>query len=229
MAPVLILDPSHRAPGCRCLDQSGACGGFQAVEYLDRDRKRRVSHQSGRHQCHGKRTSCPRRVHFSHPGEYPTAGRHGCRTGSSCAFNYSRWRECCIHSELFPVCARTFPGDNSYLAAQHADGSYIGRYTGATAATPGEVITLWGTGFGPANPPVPAGQIFSGVSKLANDVTVTIGGQPAIVDFAGVVGAGLVQINVHVPSSMNDGDAVVQATVNGVSTPSAGNLITVHN
>ena len=122
-----------------------------------------------------------------------------------------------------------FLATNSYLAVQHADGSYVGGYAGATPAKPDEVITLWGTGFGPARPPVPAGQTFAGASKLVNDVTVTIGGQPAIVDFAGVVGAGLVQINVHVPSSVNDGDAAVSATVGGVSTQAVGNLITVHN
>jgi uncharacterized protein (TIGR03437 family) len=117
----------------------------------------------------------------------------------------------------------------SYLAAQHADGSYVGGYAGSTPAKPGEVITLWGTGFGPASPPVAAGQVFTGASQLANNVTVTIGGQPAVVDFAGIVGAGLVQINVNVPSSINNGDAAVLATVNGVSTQGAGNLISVHN
>jgi uncharacterized protein (TIGR03437 family) len=122
-----------------------------------------------------------------------------------------------------------FVATSSYLAAQHADGSYVGGYAGATPAKPGEVITLWGTGFGPANPPVPAGQVFTGVSNLVNEVTVTIGGQPAVVDFAGVVGAGLVQINVHVPSSIGNGDASVMATVGGVSTQGMGNLIAVQN
>ena len=122
-----------------------------------------------------------------------------------------------------------FLATTSYLAVQHADGSYVGGYAGATPAKPGEVIVLWGTGFGPASPPVPAGQVFTGTSQLVNGVTVTIGGQPATVDFAGVVGAGLVQINVHVPSSINNGDAAVLATVNGVSTQAVGNLIAVHN
>ncbi len=122
-----------------------------------------------------------------------------------------------------------FLATTPYLAAQHADGSYVGGYAGATPAKPGEVITLWGTGFGPASPPVPAGQVFTGTSTLANPVTVTIGGQPATVDFAGVVGAGLVQINVQVPSSINNGDAAVLATVNGVSTQATANMISVHN
>jgi uncharacterized protein (TIGR03437 family) len=88
---------------------------------------------------------------------------------------------------------------------------------------------LWGSGFGPANPPVPSGQLFTGARFLANTVTVTIGGQPATVDFAGVTGAGLVQINVHVPSSIDNGDTAVVATVGGVSTQATGNLISIHN
>jgi uncharacterized protein (TIGR03437 family) len=116
-----------------------------------------------------------------------------------------------------------------YLAAQHADGTYVGGFSGATPAMPGEVITLWGTGFGPATPPVSAGQIFTGVSNLSNTVTLTIGGQAATVKFAGVVGAGLVQLNVQVPTSINDGDAAVVVTVGGVSTQSTANLISVRN
>ena len=122
-----------------------------------------------------------------------------------------------------------FPATTPYIAAQHVDNSYVGGYGGATPAKPGEVIVLWGTGFGPASPPVAAGQVFSGASKLANPVTITIGGQPAAVDFAGVVGAGLVQINVHVPNSINNGDAPVVVTVGGVSTQTTGNMIAVHN
>src|SRR5208283_1253969 len=99
--------------------------------------------------------------------------------------------------------------------------------TTTAPVTPGEVIILWGTGFGPANPAVPARQVFSGASPLANAVTVTIGGQPAAVDFAGVIAAGLVQINVHVPSSINNGDAGVVATVGGVATQATGNMISI--
>ena len=119
-----------------------------------------------------------------------------------------------------------FPAASPYLVAQHADNRYV---TAASPAAPGEVIVLWGTGFGPANPAVPAGKVFSGANPLANAVTVTIGGQPATVDFAGVVGAGLVQINVEVPSSISNGDAGVVATVGGVSTQTTGNMISIHN
>ena len=119
-----------------------------------------------------------------------------------------------------------FPAAAPYIVAQHADNSYV---TSAAPAKPGEVIILWGTGFGPANPAIPAGQVFSGANRLANAVTVTIGGQPAAVDFAGVVGAGLVQINVHVPFSIGNGDAGVVASVGGVSTQTTANMIPIHN
>ena len=119
-----------------------------------------------------------------------------------------------------------FPATAPYVVAQHADNSYV---TSASPAKPGEVIILWGTGFGPANPAVAAGQVFTGANPLANTATATIGGQSAAIDFAGVVGAGLVQVNVHVPASISNGDAPVVLTVGGVSTQATNNNIPVHN
>jgi len=117
-----------------------------------------------------------------------------------------------------------FPGTAPFVVAQHADNSYV---TTASPAKAGEVIILWGTGFGPASPAVPAGQVFSGGNKLANTVTATIGGQSAAVDFAGVVGAGLVQINVHVPASISSGNAPVVLSVGGASTQTTANMIPI--
>lgn len=119
-----------------------------------------------------------------------------------------------------------FPATAPYVVAQHADNSYVST---ASPAKPGEVIILWGTGFGPANPAVPSGQVFTGANPLANTVTATIGGQPASVQFSGVVGAGLVQINVQVPASINNGDAPLVLSVGGVSTQSTNNMITIHD
>jgi uncharacterized protein (TIGR03437 family) len=119
-----------------------------------------------------------------------------------------------------------FPATAPYLVAQHADYSAVNV---ASPAKPGETVILWGTGFGPANPPVPAGYVFAGANQLANTVTLTIGGQPANVDFAGIVSAGLVQLNVRVPLSAGNGDAPVVATVGGVSSQASANLIPIHN
>jgi uncharacterized protein (TIGR03437 family) len=62
---------------------------------------------------------------------------------------------------------------------------------------------------------------------LANSVQVTIGGVTANVAFAGLVESGTYQLNVTVPS-LPDGDALVVATVGGVSTQTAVS-ITVAN
>jgi uncharacterized protein (TIGR03437 family) len=92
---------------------------------------------------------------------------------------------------------------------------------GGSPAKPGDIITLWGTGFGPTNPAYAAGQIVTGLAPVAGTVTVTIGGQDAPVSYAGLSPqsiSGLYQINVQVPAGIADGDQPVVANVNGVST-----------
>jgi uncharacterized protein (TIGR03437 family) len=112
-----------------------------------------------------------------------------------------------------------FDAENrKYLAAVHSDGTLLGKpnlFQGLTTrpAQPGEVVLLFGTGFGPTTPPVPAGQVFSGAAPLANQVTVRIGGVTAEVLFAG-----LDQLNVRIPATAADGDASVVAEVGGVQT-----------
>lgn len=112
-------------------------------------------------------------------------------------------------------------GGGKYVAAQHADYSYLsaaGLIPGVTTtpAKPGEIVLLYGTGFGPTGPALPTGQLVTSPASLANDVQITIGGVPATVDFAGLtLGAGLYQFNVTIPN-LPDGDAAVAATIGGV-------------
>ena len=118
----------------------------------------------------------------------------------------------------------------NYVAAQHADYSYVGKpglLAGATTqpAKPGETILIYGTGFGPTNPPLPSAQLVTTPAVLANSVQFTIGGVAAPVDYAGLVGAGLYQFNVTVPN-VPGGDAAVVAKIGGVQTQT-GVLITV--
>ena len=82
---------------------------------------------------------------------------------------------------------------------------------------PGDIIVLYGTGFGPTNPPLPTGQLVTTAAPLANPVQITIGGATASVAFAGLIQAGLYQFNVTVPSLPN-GAAVVSASIGGVQT-----------
>jgi uncharacterized protein (TIGR03437 family) len=69
----------------------------------------------------------------------------------------------------------------------------------------GETLTLYGVGFGPTTPHVPAGQIFSGTASTNTPVTINIGGVNANVSFAGITEAGLYQFNLTVPANTGSG------------------------
>jgi len=79
-----------------------------------------------------------------------------------------------------------------YAAATLAGGAYLGppgllgSGLETRPAKPAEVITLYGTGFGPTNPSLHAAQVFSGAAALTDNVIITIGDVPAAVRFAGI-------------------------------------------
>ena len=90
---------------------------------------------------------------------------------------------------------------------------------------PGETLVIYGVGFGPTTPLVPAGQVFSSSAPTTNKVTITIGGVTANVSYSGITEEGLYQFNLTVPNAPS-GDQALQATVNGVQTP-LGPLVTM--
>jgi uncharacterized protein (TIGR03437 family) len=102
------------------------------------------------------------------------------------------------------------PENRRYSIAVHADGSLVGKATlfpGATTpARPGEIIILWGTGFGPTIPDIPKGEAVTAALPLAATPVVTVGGSAAEVLYAGLSGTGLYQINIRVPPGAPDGD-----------------------
>jgi uncharacterized protein (TIGR03437 family) len=121
-------------------------------------------------------------------------------------------------------------GGGAFVAATHADFSLVGAANlvpGAVTqpAKPGETILLYGTGFGPTNPPLSSSQLVATPEPLANPAQINIGGVTAVVTFSGLVAPGLYQFNVTVPNLPN-GDAAVLATIGGV-TSATGVSITV--
>ncbi len=82
-------------------------------------------------------------------------------------------------------------------------------------------MVLFGVGFGPTNPAVPAGQPYSGPPAGATEsITVTVNGSAGNPFFTGMGSPGLFQFNLTIPSGLGTGDQPLLATVNGVSTQS---------
>ena len=94
------------------------------------------------------------------------------------------------------------------------------------AAKAGDVVELFGNGFGPTNPAVPAGQPFSGAAATTNPVTLRINNVTVTPVFSGLSGAGLYQFNLTIPSGLGTGDVALQAAVGGFQTP-AGIVISL--
>jgi endoglucanase len=125
-----------------------------------------------------------------------------------------------VEKEAFSPAFFTF--SNNYAAAVHLNGTLVappGLFPAASPAKPGETIELYGTGFGPTNPPSPTDQLVSHPEPTANDVTVSIGGTNCQVLFQGLVEPGVYQFNVVVPENIPSGDATLFAVIQGQPTP----------
>jgi len=81
------------------------------------------------------------------------------------------------------------------------------------------VITLYGLGFGPTNPSVPAGHISTGTANLTGTVDITFGNTPIPVtqnDYFGLAPnfAGVYQFNITVPN-VPAGEYQLKVRLNG--------------
>lgn len=105
-------------------------------------------------------------------------------------------------------------------AARNQDGSL--NNSGSPAAG-GSIVTFYATGEGLTAPAGVDGKIAGGVlPKPIATVTVTIGGVPATVQFAGGAPngvAGVMQVNVTVPSLLPPGSAALSITAGAASSP----------
>ena len=125
-----------------------------------------------------------------------------------------------------------FLWNSTYAVATRQDFTYAaknGTFTGLATvpAKPGDVIILWGTGFGPTSPPAPVGvQVPAGAFPTATPVTVMLGNVPAtVIGAARAPGfAALFQVAIQIPLSLPDGDYPVVASIGGVSSPATALL-----
>jgi uncharacterized protein (TIGR03437 family) len=110
-------------------------------------------------------------------------------------------------------------GNNRAVAQNVAlDGSAT-LNTSSNAVIPGQPMVIYLTGEGLLDHPVASGAaaVNNPLSHPAASYSVTVGGEPAVVDFVGMT-PGLValgQANIHVPGDLKPGDYAVVITIGG--------------
>ncbi len=87
-------------------------------------------------------------------------------------------------------------------------------------AKAGDILQLYGVGFGPTSPVVMSGQLYSGAAATTSPVQLTVNGVSITPSFAGLTEAGLYQINFTLPAGLGTGDVPLEALVGGVQTQS---------
>jgi uncharacterized protein (TIGR03437 family) len=116
-----------------------------------------------------------------------------------------------------------YPGTNYAVASRLPDYAPVAdpsAVPGTVAAQPGDLIVLWGTGFGATNPAQVAGTTVIGAPAVETAPTVTAGGLavPVVSAVLTAGAAGLYQITVRLPGTVPTGAVAVQASADGVST-----------
>lgn len=127
-------------------------------------------------------------------------------------------------------------GGNQYVAALFSDGTTFVAPPGAIPgvpsrqAKPGDIITLYGIGFGPVTPSIPAGQIVQQNNTLATNLTILFGNTTATTTYQGLAPTlvGLYQLNVVVPQVPNN-DLVPLSMLLGGGATSQTLFTAVHN
>jgi len=126
-----------------------------------------------------------------------------------------------------PAC---FLWANKYAVATRQDFSLVGPTTlfpgSTTPAKPGDVVILWGTGFGATTPAMSSGQLVPSTQlfSVTNPPSIIVGGVQATVYGAALAPgfAGLYQIAIQIPLTAGSGDQPIVAQVGSVS--SSGNV-----
>jgi uncharacterized protein (TIGR03437 family) len=125
----------------------------------------------------------------------------------------------------------TSNGPDPVVAVEALSGAYVGPpglIAGASfaPAEPGDTLTVYGVGFGATASLVSPGAVDDTADSTAGTATVTIGGIPATVLYAGLTpgDAGLYQVNLVVPQGIQSGNQPIVLEVNGGTSPSGAYL-----
>ena len=103
------------------------------------------------------------------------------------------------HLDTVEVCSGAITIRLNFAAAVQYSASALAKRAIRRDAHPGEIVTLYGPGFGLTSPPLPSDPLVTAAAPLAAVVTFRIGGTVAPVTWAGMIASGLYQFNVQVP------------------------------
>lgn len=116
-------------------------------------------------------------------------------------------------------------GGKQYVVAFHSDNVTYVLPEGAIAgipsrpAAPGETIVMYGNGFGPVAPNIPAGELVQADNTLAASLEISFGGTPGTVAYDGLATGlvGVYQFDVTVPSIADNNLAPLTFKLGGVA------------
>jgi uncharacterized protein (TIGR03437 family) len=128
-------------------------------------------------------------------------------------------------------------GHNPIAALNAVSGVYVGA-PGLLAgvsfvpAKPGDILTLFATGFGATNPAFGPGELPGTAAQVTASFSISIGGvtlDSTDIFYVGVSPfAGLYQVNLRVPAAVPDGDQPLVITVGGVASPANAFITVAH-
>jgi len=112
--------------------------------------------------------------------------------------------------QLAPVQPGVMASPDGLIAAYHGDGTLVND---SSPAAPGENLVIYLAGMGLTDIPVASGHPSPGdpPARVTEPPEITVGGQPASVDFAGLAPGlvGLYQVNFQVPAGLASGKHAV--------------------
>jgi uncharacterized protein (TIGR03437 family) len=117
-------------------------------------------------------------------------------------------------------------GQNPVAAVNSLSGAHMGPATlgpSFTPAHPGDLVTIYASGFGATNPGIAPGAIASGAAQVTSTAKVTLGSMtlaPSDVLYAGAAPGELIsQLNIRIPSGTPAGNQPLQIVIGGIASP----------
>jgi uncharacterized protein (TIGR03437 family) len=134
-----------------------------------------------------------------------------------------------VSAIIQPISPALFTFDGTSAAAVTPSGAPVGRvgqFPNSRPARPGDIILVYGTGFGATNPPVDPGSLApGGPAPLVGSFSVRIGSltlAASDVLYAGAAPgfAGLFQFNLRIPNGLGSGDLPIVISAGSFQTQS---------